>query len=41
MRLGMSSGSAADPLYNLGQIASLLWTSVSRLWNGQIELEAL
>lgn len=39
--LGMSSGSAADSLCDLGQIASLLWTSVSHLWNGQIELEAL
>ena len=39
--LGMSSGSAADPLCDLSQIASLLWTSVSHLWNGQIELEAL
>lgn len=26
---------------DLGQIAFLLWTSVSHLWNGQIELEAL
>lgn len=40
-RLGMSAGSAADPLCDLGQIAFLLWTSVSHLWNGHIELEAL
>lgn len=38
-RFGMSSGSAADPLCDLGQIASLLWTCGTR--NGQIELEAL
>lgn len=37
----MSAGSAADPLCDLGQIAFLLWTSVSPLWNGYIELEAL
>lgn len=40
-RLGMSSGSAADLLCDLGHDASLLWTSFSHLWNGQIELEAL
>ena len=42
----MSSGSAADAppapaSCDLGQIAFLFWTSVSHLWNGQIELEAL
>lgn len=37
----MSSGSATDLFCDLGQIASLLWTSVSPLWKGKIELEAL